>query len=258
MLISALKLWEFTLEFLNLPAACKPVRCNIKSILNYQLIVYVYFVGTELSCDKVSSYPDFPRNLFNSTLIENDFEDFESNSDVLYLFDIPKNYSTSGCSSMEITVETCYTSSMDTNKHSNIYIKTVQYDEQSNSYDIILVETYKTVGPNLNQSCTEVPDENSTYACCQTFELDMRFWELDNFSKIGVAYGGTVVKPLFLADESRFLETYTFIYSGNVHEPIYRVNNSSQSPLLQFIITPSKPTRYSVLYLLYYNTNESN
>ena len=198
-------------------------------------------VVSGLSCDEVSSYPEFERGLFNSTLIANGFEDFESSSDILYIFDIPQTHSTNSCSSMEVTVQTCYTSSMHPEKHSNIYIKIVEFDQERNTYDVSLVETYRTVGNNINQSCIEVVAENNTYACCQTFILDSRFLELDAFSRLGVAYGGSVVKPLYLANESRMVETYTFIYYGNVHAPINRINGSNEpTPLFHIIVSSGK------------------
>ena len=146
------------------------------------------------------------------------------------------------CESITIKLETCYELKPEyIGRHSDVYVKKIEVGEISSIYKVILTETHQTINDRKKlDSCKA--DENDTYIiCCQNVTIDNRLWHIQNTTRIGVAYGGEVIKPLHIKNEIRTVEECPFIYDGNVHDPINRRMCVEDSiPLTRFILIPGK------------------
>ncbi len=186
------------------------------------------------TCRNSISYPEV--NHYNQEYFGENLEQFEIENDILYIYIIPPDYIS--CESTK-TMETCF--ELNSNKsHRNIYVKSIEKRSDSNTYDVISVDTYRTDGIEQNESC--VWFENNTYHCCLNVTVDDRIWKVKS-RKIGVAFGGNVLKPLHSVNETQIVEVCDFIYNSNVHDPIKRAQcRNSTIPLTRFIIEPPGKT----------------
>ena len=145
------------------------------------------------------------------------------------------------CESITIKMETCYESNPEyIGMPSKVYVQKLEVGEISNIYKVILTETHQTFFDREKlDSC--IFDGNYTFICCQNVTLDNRLWNIQNTTRIGVAYGGEVIKPLYIKNEIRTVEECSFTYDGNIHDPINRTMCIEDSiPLTRFILIPGK------------------